>query len=415
MPADDSSSARPSRRPFGVASVVAAVVIVGTVIGYVSTRPSWSRSGPPIDVAGWAPYWQPESALASFQPNAALFGDISVVAYSAKSADSIVAYPGLPETMIPTFRAAARAAKVPLLATVFDDSPSGTMAAVLADPATRARHVQALVTLVTSGGTDALGYDGLDLDYETFAFSDPRSTWATTRPAWIAFLTELSAQLRPLGKQLVVSVPPVYDGEQTDLSGYWVYDYAAMGPLVDRIRVMAYDYSVARGQPGPIAPIQWVEDLVRAIRRLVPPEKIDLGIPTYGYDWVVSVSGTCPTDQEPTSKAMSTARAARTVGERGITPTWDEQTAERRFDYIDTLTGAGGNGASTTCTVQRTVRYLDAQAVHRRAWIAHRADLHGIALWSLGNDDPLTWQGITAARNGVRDWDPTSGPPTLGS
>ena len=53
---------------------------------------------------------------------------------------------------------------------------------------------------------------------------------------------------------------PVYDDGQTDDSGYWVYDYASIAPYVDAISVMAYDYSVA--EPGPIAPLPWVEELM---------------------------------------------------------------------------------------------------------------------------------------------------------
>jgi len=400
----DERAPSPQRRTGLFATAALAVAAVVASVGFAASRDTWERSGPPIRVASWAPYWQPETALASFQANSEIFGDVSLVAYSALDATTIVTYAGLPDGTKEIYRAAATAAAVPFIATIFDDSPSGTMAGILADPASRAAHVQTVADLVVNGG-----YDGVDLDYETFAFSDARSTWATTRPNWVAFLTELDARLEPLGKQLIVSVPPVYDGGQTDASGYWVYDYAAMGAVVDRIRVMAYDYSYAGGEPGPIAPIEWVRSLVAAITELVPPDKIDLGIPTYGYDWVLTVSGTCPADQQPDSKAMSTVRAARTVAERGITPIWDPVTQERMFDYVDTLTGTDSAGTPVSCTVSRRVHYLDAVAVHRRAVVAHRNDLHGVALWALGNDDPLTWDGLRAARLGDESWnDPTA-------
>ena len=62
------------------------------------------------------------------------------------------------------------------------------------------------------------------------------------------------------GRTLTVSIPPVYDAGQTPESGYWVYDYGAIVEHVDRIRIMAYDYSVA--EPGPIAPLDWVESTI---------------------------------------------------------------------------------------------------------------------------------------------------------
>ena len=381
------------------------VLVIGIVFGALawSRAEPWERTGPPITVASWAPYWQPDTALGSFRANSELFADLSVVSFSAVTGDSIIPYDQMPEDMISTFRTAATERDVPLIATIFDDSAAGTMAATIADPATRSAHVQLIVSLVTNGG-----FDGVDLDYEKFAYADDHATWSSTRPNWIAFLTELSTALHAIGKQLIVSVPPVYDDGQTDDSGYWVYDHAAMGPLVDRIRVMAYDFSYQGGEPGPIAPIEWVEQLVDTLTSMVDPAKLDLGIPTYGYDWVVSVTGTCPADQEPETQAISTARAARESVERGITPVWDEAIAERTYDYLDTLTGADAAGVATTCTVARTVRYLDARAVHRRAYVAHRNDLHGVALWALGNDDELTWDALRAARLGQQTWPVTT-------
>ncbi|MEN9505985.1 MAG: hypothetical protein RI958_1911 [Actinomycetota bacterium] len=404
MPDADAPRRVPTR-PLAIAAVGLVAIVGLSLLGRALPRAeTWERSAGAVLVSSWAPYWQPEASIESFRSNARLFSDVSVVAYSATSEDSIALYPQLSDTMIPSFREAARDAGVPVLATIFDDSPAGTMAAVLADPGRRTVHVDRIMEIVAAGGTDGLGFDGVDLDYERFAFADGRSTWATTRPNWIAFLSELSTRLRPLGKLLVVSVPPVYDAGQTDASGYWVYDYAAMGPLVDRIRVMTYDYSIPAGAPGPIAPISWVEQVIESVTALVPPSKIHLGIPTYGYDWVVDVAGTCPADQTPESRAMSTARAARTVTERGLIAMWDDATAERRFDYVDELSGLDAQGSPTSCAVTRTVRYLDAEAIHRRTWLAHRSELHGVALWALGNDDDRTWDGIRAAVDGQPEW-----------
>lgn len=390
-----------SKRRVPITLVGGLALIVAIILGGLawSRAEPWERTGPPITVSSWAPYWQPDTALASFQANSELFSDVSVVSFSAVAGDSIVPYAQVPADMISTYRAATTERDVPLIATIVDDSPSGTMAAAFADPARRSAHVQLIVTVVVDGG-----FDGVDLDYEKFAFADDRATWATTRPNWIAFLTELSGALHALGKQLIVSVPAIYDDGQTDDSGFWVYDHAAMAPLVDRIRVMTYDYSYQGGDPGPIAPVDWVERSIKALTAVVDPAKIDLGIPTYGYDWVLAVAGTCPADQTPETRAISTARAARETAERGITPVWDETTAEQTYQYVDTLTGADAAGVATTCTVNRTVHYLDARAVHVRAYLAHRNDLHGVALWALGNDDDLTWAALRSARLGEQTW-----------
>jgi spore germination protein YaaH len=413
-PADaelDEEAPAPPPRTALVSLVIALVGVLAIVaVGTMWPRSEWVRSGPPIAVSAWAPYWQTDEALASFAANADMFRDLSVVAWSARSAGEVTRYEGLDDDEIAAFRTIADQHDVEVYAMVFDDTPAGTMASILADPATRRLHAETLAAKV-----DAEGWDGVDVDYENFAFADDRSSWAGTRPNWIAFLTELRDALDEHDADLVVSVPPVYDGGQTDASGYWVYDYAAMADVVDRIRVMAYDYSFRGGDPGPVAPTGWVAEVVDAVGDLVPPEMVDLGVPVYGYDWVVSTQGTCPADQQPENRSVSTANAERLVAEQAVTPVRDPATDELAFDYVTTLSGTDAAGVATSCTVNRTVRYLDAVAIHDRAWLAHRGDLHGVVLWALGNDDPLTWDGLRAARLGDETWptEPSAGTTTV--
>ena len=392
------------------AAIALAGILAVVAVGLFWPRGERARNGPPLVVSGWAPYWQPDSALASFTGNARLFGEVSLVAYSARGVDQVVPYEGVAADVVDTFRRSAASNGAPLVATVFDDTARGEMAAILADPASRARHVDTLVALVESGG-----FDALELDYEGFAFVDERSTWATTRPAWIALLTDLAARLRPAGIPLMVAVPPQYDDEQTDASGYWVYDYASMGRIVDRIRIMAYDYSFA--EPGPVAPIGWVERVVESAARLVDPAKLDLGIPTYGYEWITARSGICPAGDDRERRPISIARMGRELAGRGLTPTWDDTTAEVTFSYTETLTGDDGNGATVTCTVTRSVYAPDARSVHLRAMLAYRNDFHGVALWALGNDDEATWDALAAAQRGESTWPATAaaGPTSAGT
>src|SRR4051812_42834609 len=70
----------------------AAALILAAIMGYALTRDqSWERSGPPATVSAWAPYWQTDSALASFTANRAVFSDLSLFAFHATAADSVTA------------------------------------------------------------------------------------------------------------------------------------------------------------------------------------------------------------------------------------------------------------------------------------------------------------------------------------
>jgi spore germination protein YaaH len=48
---------------------------------------------------------------------------------------------------------------------------------------------------------------------------------------------------------------------------------------------MAYDYHRPGTSPGPVAPLAWVEANIQNTLQTVPPEKLWLGIPGYGYRW----------------------------------------------------------------------------------------------------------------------------------
>ena len=54
------------------------------------------------------------------------------------------------------------------------------------------------------------GVDGVDLDWENFAFNDGSSSWDTTRPRLNDTIVRLGAALRAKGKLLSVTVPGGY-------------------------------------------------------------------------------------------------------------------------------------------------------------------------------------------------------------
>jgi spore germination protein YaaH len=262
---------------------------------------------------------------------------------------------------------------------------AGGMAGVLADPTTRTAHVDAIVEFADDGD-----FDGIDIDYEKFAFEDGRDTWQATRPNWVAFVTELAERLHADGRTLTVSIPPLYDADETADSGFWVYDHGAIAEVVDRIRIMAYDFSTS--EPGPIAPLSWVEEAIEGTKQAVADDsKLVLGIPMYGYNWVVATDGTCP----PTAEGR-TGVPARSIDDlitrRGAIPIRDEDSGEWTFTYELEVT----DGVAT-CTQSREVHYVGADGARARIDLAREAGLGGVALWALGFETDGTWLTIDDA------------------
>lgn len=339
---------------------------------------------PSIPLDAWAPYWTLDSSVADAPLRVPSMREISPFWYAATGVDTITIDENADTEATAAFMDAITQSDAAIVPSIVDALPAGEMAAIIADPDTRTAHVDALVAFAEAGG-----YDGLDLDYEQFAFSDGRDTWATTRPNWVAFVRQLSERLDDDGRTLTVSIPPVYDAEQTADSGFWVYDHGAIAPYVDRIRVMAYDFSV--GEPGPIAPLAFVERSINGVLEATgDPEKVVLGLAAYGRNWPVSVAGECPEGEEiPGITSVNNRTVDELIERRSAEPVFSAATGEWSFGYELEITDG-----TTTCVQTRQVHYVDADGVRLRLDMAREARLDGVALWAFGFDDPDVWAAI---------------------
>ncbi|QED47841.1 glycosyl hydrolase family 18 protein [Cytobacillus dafuensis] len=63
------------------------------------------------------------------------------------------------------------------------------------------------------------------------------------------------------------------------------YDYKAISDAADIVAVMTIDYGYPTGPPNPVAPIWWMEEVIRYSIRLIKPQKLQMALPLYGYDW----------------------------------------------------------------------------------------------------------------------------------
>lgn len=399
-----------------VSLVSVGLVSIGLVLtGTFVAPPANADPAPKPIVTGWMPYWfttpaKPQGINAAVA-NADLFTEVSPFWYSA----TVGGPNGVQVVLNPNFTNGAaneawamgqlRAAGLKVLPSIADGTGKGRMAAVLADPTRRAAHVQEIVNLVA-----AKGYDGIDLDYEGFAFNDGRDSWSATQPLWRAFITELSSALHAQGKLLAVTIPPPcsMSGQCGPTSGYWVYDFANIAQQADRVRIMAYDYSVSG--VGPIAPMPWVQAIVAYAAGAAPPQRVQIGVPTYGRAWTKKVggkfqlSGTCPSSgkayQSLTSMVSVTdaeipgALAAAGVAEGAVQ--WDEVNQESFAEYDKAVTWTDDAGTAQTCVARRIMYWVGPQAVLARTQLVGAYGIGGAAYWTVGGEDPSQWPLIRA-------------------
>jgi spore germination protein YaaH len=284
-----------------------------------------------------------------------------------------------------------------ILPTITDDQPVRVLAGILANESKRAVLVKSIRDLVAK-----YNYDGIDLDFEKFyAKGETRANWVVMKPNWVSFIKELSTVLHADGKLLSVTTPPDFD-KATKRAGNWVYAWAEMGPYIDRLRIMAYDYSTTTA--GPIGPLDWTEDAIKYAVTQMPASKVYVGIPGYGRDWITKVDGTCPT-AFATSIVVG-GRAALSMKDAVNLPTvyggaakYNSTYAENSFVYRKQYTDP--TNSAITCSATRTVWYPDERSYAARAALVGKYRLGGIAVWTFGKETPAAAQAITTAAKAI--------------
>ena len=273
-----------------------------------------------------------------------------------------------------------------LIPTITDGTEKLVLSGYLAKPETRTTIVKSIVALVNK-----YSFDGIDLDFEGFAFVDGNTTWTKTAPNWVLFVKELSIALHAQQKLLSITAPYSFDPTEK-AKGYYVYSWAEIATSIDRLRIMTYDYSVAK--PGPIGPIAWTEKTLKYAISVMPASKVFIGLPGYGRDWITSVTGTCPVSAPPGLKAGAKAAtfrmnyAATKAAIDNATPVFDEKTSEATYSYSQNFNGLTAKGAATSCTASRTVWYQNDRSYLERMNLVAKYRLGGAALWTLGMEDP---------------------------
>jgi spore germination protein YaaH len=350
-------------------------------------------------LTGWLPYYSMKTYLPAVLANADLIQEIMpfwyTLRYDGKTKKPVVvdvyktANPSVP---IATPLAALRSAGMTIIPTITDGTDKAMLANLISKPVSRKQVVDAIVATVTSQN-----YDGIDLDFEGFAFIDSPSTWKATAPNWVLFIKELSKALRAQNKMLSVTTPYVFNPAEKQ-KGYFVYAWAGIAPYIDRLRIMTYDYSTSR--PGPIGPIAWTEKTVKYAISIMPASKVYLGLPGYGKDWVTKVEGVCPANLAkiitPKAKAGTFLMrdAANIAATYGAVPIYDEKFSEVTFSYKREYTGQTSSGLSTTCTASRTAWHQNAQSFSERAKLIAKHQLGGAAQWVIGQEEPLAMVAI---------------------
>ena len=160
------------------------------------------------------------------------------------------------------------------------------------------------------------------------------------------------------------------------------YDIGAIAKSVDLVCLMTYDQQTRWTMPGPVAGWAWTVDNLDYALKLVPKDKLSLGIPAYGYHWYTGAPTVDKTtgQEKPNLSAdyISTPDALQLARAYQGKLQWDAEDHSAFFYfYRDQM--------------REWVFYSDLHSFRDRYQLAADRGLEGFCSWVLGSEDPEIW------------------------
>ena len=208
-------------------------------------------------------------------------------------------------------------------------------------------------------------FAGLDVDFEYLPGS--------LADAYAAFLQRLRQLLQPQGRFLWAALAPKTSPIQRGLL-YEGHSYAAVSNAVDAVLLMTYEWGYTAGPPMAVAPLPNVRRVLDYAVTEIPPEKIFLGVPNYGYDWPLPfVQGTTR------AQSISNQRAIELAREYNVAIQYDENAQSPFFHYTD----SGG--------VVHEVWFEDARSLEAKLRLIAEYGFQGAGFWNVMRPFSQTW------------------------
>lgn len=211
------------------------------------------------------------------------------------------------------------------------------------------------------------GYEALDIDFEFIP--------GEYRESYVSFIMDTRIRLNGAGYQVSVAVPPKIADDQPGLL-YEGIDYQAIGNAANSVFLMTYEWGYKYGPPMAIAPIPSVRRVLDYAVSVILPEKIDMGIPNYAYDWPLPyVNG------ETEAETIGNLEAVRRAAFYGAEIEYDEFSKAPYFYYT-----VGG--------VDHVVWFEDVRSILEKYNLIAEYGFKGGGYWNLMREFRQNWMYV---------------------
>lgn len=298
----------------------------------------------------WIPWWEEKRALFSLSKAKSFLVSISPTWYELKKS-------GFIEEIISSHKKEiiniAGSSSIMILPTIGNNFDKKRVSLFLDDEDIQEKEMQKLINLALSKG-----YQGWDLDWEEISKED--------KDKFSIFVQKFAENLHKKGLLLSVTVH-AQTGKASDWEGSKGQDWRALARNADFIRIMAYDFHHSKSEPGPITPLDDLEEVVKYAISSIPISKIVLGLPTYGYDW-----GEDKGEPLPYQDIIERLREYKTGYKRD----------KDSFALV---------GRYETRGVDHVIWFEDKESLIEKIKIGRFFGIYQFCLWSLGGEDINIW------------------------
>ncbi|WP_313129625.1 LysM peptidoglycan-binding domain-containing protein [Anaerocolumna sp.] len=226
-----------------------------------------------------------------------------------------------------------------------------TAFAILNNPDIQDRMIDNIVATIK-----AKGYYGLN-QYFQYIFPE-------TKNLIQEFIIKMSTRLKSEGLRYTITVTPRVNIERTEIT-YETIDYSVISEYVDAILLLSYDWGYSYGPPASATPINIVSEIINQIIKIVPSNKLVVGMPVIGYDWELPyIPG------HTVANAITFDMAIQIAVDNGVPIQYNEIAAAPYFFYYnvdDTL---------------HNVWFKDARSIERITGLIPEYGLQGVSVWN---------------------------------
>jgi len=218
------------------------------------------------------------------------------------------------------------------------------------------------------------GYRGLDLDLEYIFPYD--------RVAYNNFLEFMRQAMHDNGYFITTAVAPKIETNQPGLL-YEGHDYAFHGKTADHVIIMTYEWGYTYSPPMAVAPLNQVKKVLDYAVTQIPPGKIFMGIPNYGYVWNIPfISGTAAT-------AIGNVEAVDIARDNNAAIEYDLRAQSPNFNYY-------------LQEQAHEVWFEDANSIYAKLVTAYDYNLGGVSYWTINRYFPQNWMVLSSLFNIVK-------------